>query len=161
MKALFKVWFSLGLVCSLLAGVVIAEGSKIPPPKGEQCVEPTEEMRRNHFEYILHQRDATVIDGIRTEKHSLVGCIDCHITPNEQGQYARYGEEEHFCASCHIYTSVSIDCFACHADRPEQAIRESIKNISAQSPTTINPELGQAYRTISGELLRSIDLSQH
>lgn len=118
----------------LLAGVVLlasnawADTSKIPPPKGEQCVEETEWMRVHHFETILHQRDETVKKGVRTSKHSLKNCINCHITANQAGVYARYSDkEQHFCASCHEYTAVTIDCFHCHSDRPEEAVRESIK----------------------------------
>ncbi len=104
----------------------------IPPPKGKYseetiCVEPVDIMRKQHFEFILDHRDKTVVQGIRTKQYSLIGCIDCHITPNAQGEYARYSEETHFCASCHQFTAVNIDCFQCHADRPEEAIRKAIR----------------------------------
>jgi hypothetical protein len=103
----------------------------IPPPKVKYseetlCVEPVEIMRKQHFEYLLTHRDETVIEGIRTKKYSLHECIDCHITANAQGEYARYSEDTHFCASCHQYAAVTIDCFQCHADRPEQAIRKTM-----------------------------------
>ena len=29
-------------------------------------------------------------------------------------------------ASCHQFAAVNIDCFQCHADRPEEAIRKAI-----------------------------------
>ena len=80
------------------------------------CVEPTDEMRANHMEYILDQRDATVHEGIRTKQYSLVECINCHVS--DAPDAPRYESEKHFCNSCHTYTSVSIDCFQCHADRP-------------------------------------------
>ncbi|MBV5325306.1 MAG: hypothetical protein J0626_08585, partial [Rhodospirillaceae bacterium] len=35
--------------------------------KGEQCVEPTDFMRRNHMKLLNHQRDETVIEGVRTK----------------------------------------------------------------------------------------------
>ena len=35
--------------------------------KGEQCVEDTEYMRRNHMEILDHHRDKTVIGGVRTK----------------------------------------------------------------------------------------------
>lgn len=124
---------SLLLLLALIASVVTADGSKVPPPKGEQCVEDTEYMRSHHFETVLHQRDKTVIEGIRTTRHSLKNCIDCHITPNAAGQYARYADkEEHFCATCHTYAAVKIDCFDCHADRPEIAVREALKKSSSK-----------------------------
>lgn len=126
-----KVWLLLSL--ALLTSFVTADNNKVPPPKGEQCVEDTEYMRSHHFETVLHQRDKTVIEGIRTTKHSLKNCIDCHITPNAAGQYARYAnKEEHFCATCHTYAAVKIDCFDCHADRPEIAVRDALKQSSTK-----------------------------
>lgn len=122
----------LGFLLVAISSTVLADGSKVPPPKGEQCVEDPVWMRTNHFETILHQRDETVLKGIRTTEHSLKNCIECHVTANANGEYARYSNsEEHFCASCHSYAAVSIDCFQCHADRPEAAIREAIKQHQA------------------------------
>ena len=84
------------LVCVGLVGVFCApsvqaageatyviEGSKAA--QLESCVEPTEFMRRNHMEVIKHQRDETVHNGIRSTKHSLAGCIECHVSyaPND------------------------------------------------------------------------------
>ena len=80
------------------------------------CVEPTEEMRKNHMEYILDQRDATVHAGIRTKQHSLTECINCHVSDAPDAPHV--DSEKHFCNSCHTYVGVSIDCFQCHADRP-------------------------------------------
>jgi len=84
-----------------------------------QCVEPKEEMRINHMNYIMHQRDETSRKGIRTSKHSLKECIDCHNAPSkEDGKVASVQTEEHFCSACHTYAAVSIDCFSCHNDKP-------------------------------------------
>lgn len=80
------------------------------------CVEPTEDMRKNHMEYILHQRDETVHEGIRTRQYSLNECINCHVS--DAPDAPRVSSEEHFCNSCHTYAAVKIDCFQCHADRP-------------------------------------------
>jgi hypothetical protein len=82
------------------------------------CVAPEEEMRRNHMEYILHQRDETMHEGVRTRQFSLEECINCHAVKDEQGEYVRVEDERHFCATCHTYASVKIDCFQCHADVP-------------------------------------------
>ncbi len=91
---------------------------KLPSAKGEQCVEPTDVMRRNHYEFILHKRDQTMRQGIRTSKHSLVECISCHVQPDENKQFVSHESEEHFCSSCHAFAAVKIDCFECHADKP-------------------------------------------
>lgn len=99
----------------------------VPKGKGEQCVEPTDFMRKNHMEVMLHQRDETMHRGIRTNKHSLKECISCHVQPDSKGQVARYGDNKHFCSSCHTYAAVNIDCFECHADRPQELINMSKK----------------------------------
>lgn len=100
----------------LLAATPLPE---IPATKGEQCVEPTQEMRRNHMEYMLHQRNDTMRRGIRTKKHSLKECIECHVLPAEDGSYPRASSKEHFCNACHAYAAVHVDCFECHSDLPE------------------------------------------
>ena len=100
---------------SELGQVAIPQPAK--PAMAEACVEPVEVMRREHMNFLMHQRDATVIDGERGSKHSLTGCMDCH-NPSDSAETAiRYPEPEHFCAGCHLYASVKIDCFECHADR--------------------------------------------
>lgn len=135
--------------CVLMSGAVSGGPEDIPPPKGVYsedtlCVEPVEIMRRQHFEYILDHRDRTVVEGIRTKQYSLIGCIDCHITPDAQGVYARYSQETHFCASCHQFAAVNIDCFQCHADRPAAAIRKAQEpDVKAQQSM---PELHETLR---------------
>ncbi len=83
------------------------------------CVEPLDVMRKNHMNFILHQRDDTMYKGIRTSKYALAECINCHVVPDQDGNYASYDEEEHFCNACHTYAAVNIDCFGCHRDTPE------------------------------------------
>ncbi len=85
---------------------------------GDKCVEPTEEMRRNHMEKILHQRDKTMHQGIRTTQHSLKNCIDCHADPKTNSVLGKDG----FCESCHRYAAVQIDCFSCHNAQREARV---------------------------------------
>ena len=108
-----------------------------PEGVGVKCVQPEDEMRRNHMNYILHQRDETMHEGIRTETYSLSKCIDCHVQPNENGEIATHDDKEHFCSACHEYASVQIDCFECHADRPQKFIERSSK------PETLKQELAE------------------
>lgn len=96
--------------------------------KAKQCVEPTEVMRKNHMEFILHERDETVYEGIRSSKHSFKGCINCHIPASDaSGKPVNYLTDDHtlnpdhFCATCHAYVGVKLDCFECHSDNPEGA----------------------------------------
>ena len=107
------------------------------PPKAKmkasdktECVEPVGDMRKNHMEFLKHKRDLTMREGVRTKQHSLTECIDCHVTPNDKGEFARIGDDEHFCSSCHNYAAVKVDCFDCHSDLPEDAAKKlrSAKN---------------------------------
>jgi hypothetical protein len=104
--------------------------SKIPLPElpkanksfssDQACVEPIDIIRRNHGDFLKHHRNKTMHQGIRTKQHSLVQCINCHVTSDEPGNYPSIHEgKEHFCRSCHVYAAVSIDCFQCHSSQPE------------------------------------------
>jgi hypothetical protein len=103
-----------------LAAAETARGpSRVPLPAieagaGERCVEDTVFMRRNHMELLRHQRDRTVHEGIRTTKHSLANCVTCHAGRKT----GRVTGADGFCANCHSYAGVTLDCFECHADKP-------------------------------------------
>lgn len=84
----------------------------------ENCVEPTEYMRRNHFELIRHQQDRAVYGGIRGTKHSIDGCVACHVGYDVNGQPVEINAEGQFCNSCHEYAAVEMNCFDCHATVP-------------------------------------------
>ena len=119
--------------CLLGAGTVpqAHAADRVPLPvlvkahKGEACVEPLPVIRRDHMKFLMHQRDDTVHEGIRGARHSLVGCIDCHAARNDSGQWVRIDAPGQFCASCHEYASVKIDCFGCHAALPAAAFTEA------------------------------------
>jgi hypothetical protein len=113
---------------ALLLPLVVSAESLVPePPEPAKkynektlCVKPVEDMRRNHMKYILHQRDETVHQGIRTKQFSLKECIDCHNAPSpKDGKVASIESNKHFCSTCHNYAAVSIDCFECHSDKPQ------------------------------------------
>ena len=94
----------------------------IPKGQGEACVEDTDFMRRNHMSLLMHQRDDTMRKGIRSEQHSLKECLDCHAVPGSDTIPVTVEDPKHFCRSCHDYAAVKIDCFQCHASRPEQEV---------------------------------------
>ncbi len=92
------------------------------PPKalpGTKCDADPKWMRTWHMRKLDHKRDQTVRDGIRTKKFSLKRCITCHAVKDESGKFLTVKDERHFCRSCHDYTAVRIDCFDCHASRPD------------------------------------------
>ncbi len=122
-----------------LAGCVLGGGAfppahaadRVPRPvivkahRGEACVEPLPVIRRDHMKFLMHQRDDTVYGGIRGARHSLVGCLDCHAAKDDAGQWVRIDAPGQFCASCHEYASVQIDCFGCHSALPMVAFGEA------------------------------------
>lgn len=119
----FRCWLSsLALVLvTTLVPALAADGPVIPEAtQGDACVADTDFMRRNHMELIKHQRDETVIEGIRGKPFSLVECVDCHAGRDDTGKAVRIDGEGQFCESCHAYAAVRIDCFSCHAAVPDQ-----------------------------------------
>jgi hypothetical protein len=86
-----------------------------PATKGEHCVEDTPVMRRQHMEFLKHQRDETVHGGIRGAKYSLKDCVACHASAKTGSVATAEGD---FCVSCHRYAAVRIDCFECHTGKP-------------------------------------------
>ena len=112
---------TLVLLTVLLTGnAVLAEvpGPVIPKGNADKCVLPTQKMRLEHMEKILHQRDDTMRKGIRTKRFSLKKCISCHVVKDDAGKAVTIKDERHFCNSCHKFASVKIDCFECHASTP-------------------------------------------
>lgn len=120
----------LALTLVVMTGTVCAAGAiaggdsllpVIPEGRGENCVEDTDYMRRNHMELLSHQRDETTLKGVRTDQYSLKECLNCHVVYGPDSAPVTVSSPTHFCRSCHDYTAVSIDCFECHASRPEAA----------------------------------------
>ena len=116
-------------------GKAASNGSRTPKPsivieKGDKCVEDTAFMRKNHMKLLTHQRDETMHKGIRTEKHSLQNCIDCHASSKNNSVL---GSNENFCQSCHTYAAVKLDCWDCHASKPKQ------KAAAAPAPAAAAP----------------------
>ena len=92
---------------------------QIPMGLGDSCVKDPDFMRRNHMDMLKHQRDETMLKGVRSEQYSLKECISCHAVNGPDSMPVTVASPQHFCRSCHDYAAVSIDCFQCHASRPE------------------------------------------
>ncbi|MDH5786448.1 MAG: hypothetical protein OEZ16_12690 [Chromatiales bacterium] len=143
---------------TLSVSVFADEGNGVGPNipravKGEQCVEDTDEMRRNHMQYLLKHRDETLREGVRTKQYSLKQCIECHV-PSDDAPAASRTEGEHFCKNCHVYTGVTIDCFECHATKPQK---------SAKFHPLVTPRmqaLEGVHQPDSGDMLNEIAESQ-
>jgi hypothetical protein len=136
---------SFGLAGALCALATQAVGAPfvVPGSKAaglESCVEPTDFMRRNHMEVIKHQRDETVHSGIRSTKHSLAGCVECHASTTSEGVLIPVNAPEQFCAACHAFTAVRMDCFGCHASVPAPTPEAAVAAARGQA---WHPEVAQ------------------
>jgi len=107
---------------------VIARG------QGDSCVADTQFMRRNHMTMLRHQRDETMREGIRGKQYSLKECVACHAVMGPDAVPVTVASPEHFCRSCHDYAAVNIDCFQCHASRPEPGALSDDHDRSAALP---------------------------
>ncbi len=89
----------------------------------DSCVEPTPLMRKKHYAFLKHDRDITVHQGVRTIRHSIAGCVDCHAAKDDAGKYIPVTAEGQFCQSCHEYAGVELPCFSCHSTTPTKATK--------------------------------------
>ncbi len=123
--ALARILALLAIVVAVATGAGRAMAGETPvphPPKGqgEHCVADTDFMRRNHMTMLLHERTETVREGVRGEKFSLAGCVSCHAVKGDDSKPVAFSDNRHFCRTCHSYAAVKIDCFECHASRPDE-----------------------------------------
>ncbi len=152
--------WKIGLLLALLMvfGLALADPEtgleftgRVPKPaiekgKGDKCVNDTEFMRKNHMTLLKHQRDETVHSGIRTKQYSLNGCIECHAS-QKTGRVI--GSNENFCQGCHSYAAVQLDCFECHASKPQSKVsligtrEEGIAPVTSSAPIS-QPASGPA-----------------
>ena len=129
MRSLLSVVLAM-LLCSItLADDKNSLKPEIAKGKGDQCVAETDFMRRNHMDLLKHDRDLTMYKGLRDIDFSLKGCIECHSVEDDKGTALTVKDERHFCRSCHDFAAVTIDCFQCHASRPDMT-KEQMPNDS-------------------------------
>ncbi|WXU00297.1 MAG: hypothetical protein Ctma_1010 [Catillopecten margaritatus gill symbiont] len=77
------------------------------------------EIRKMHPEFLLHKRDKTLRQGIRTREQSLKGCVNCHSTTKDDN-HIPINEKGQFCSTCHEKVGTSLDCFSCHRTTPKE-----------------------------------------
>lgn len=92
----------------------------VPKAEGGSCVAPPEDMRKNHMQYLKHDRDLSVQDGVKKIDASLKDCVACHVVKDDAGEPVSVESPKHFCRSCHDYAAVNVDCFSCHNSKPDE-----------------------------------------
>jgi len=116
---------AVGVAGALLVTAAVADfpkgGYVTPGSKAAgltECVRDTSFMRRNHMELIEHQRDITVHQGIRETTDSLAGCVDCHVSYDQEHRAVPVSSDGQFCSACHEFAAVDVNCFGCHSTVP-------------------------------------------
>ncbi len=100
----------MGAVASFAAHAVGVAKPVVKIESSGPCIASSEEMRVNHMGMLNHQRDRSLRQGIRGEKASLIGCVNCHASKTTGSVLGKDG----FCESCHAYAAVKVDCWQCH-----------------------------------------------
>lgn len=141
-----RTWLRLAVLAAAAAFMAVpsleaAAGVDLPKlekGKGDKCVEDTQFMRRNHMDLLKHHRDETLRKGIRTTKHSLKKCVECHAS-EQTGSVA--ASKQDFCVACHSYASVKLDCWDCHATKPGKPLKQQAA-MPGTSPLMANTQNG-------------------
>ncbi len=114
--AVLSVILALGLVWGTHRGPV---AMPVIPRAPGHCVLPTAVMLRTHMMLLRSVREEIVRHDARDTRFRLTGCVACHVEHTASGQPIPVNAPGQFCATCHTYVGVHIDCFACHATVPE------------------------------------------
>ncbi len=117
-----KLLVSVLIMAALLVSPSFAQGlfPDIPKALGEPHPEGNEFWRINHPALLSHDRDLTVLEGIRDIDGSIKSCVACHAVEGPDAAPVTYESPQNTCRVCHDYTAVKIDCFQCHNSRPEE-----------------------------------------
>ena len=108
-----------------LASLVSSDDAQVTTPEvpkavGGSCVAPPEMMRANHMNFLKHDRDLKLQQGVTNIEASLKECVACHVVKDDAGEPVSYESPEHFCRACHDYAAVKVDCFSCHNSKPDE-----------------------------------------
>ncbi len=115
---------SILLVFGLIAGTAHAGenlGPEVPEALGPPHPEGNAYWRANHMKLLLHDRDLTMRLGEREIEASLKACVTCHAQTGPDAVPIPVNESGQFCAVCHEFAAVRIDCFQCHTASPDVA----------------------------------------
>ncbi len=121
MRARAGLWAVLAVVVAL-SGVWVAHRGRVAVPAIVQapghCVLKTSVMRRTHMQLLRAVREEIVRHDVRDTRFRLTHCVACHAQRTSAGRAIPVNAPGQFCASCHAYVGVRLDCFDCHASVP-------------------------------------------
>jgi len=137
---LFRFLIAVLLLPGLLAAPLLAEENDsiypdVPKALGNPHPEGNEFWRKNHMDLLLHDRDQTVRLGDREIFASLKGCMVCHAVNGADDRPVGVENPQNFCAVCHKYVSVQVDCFVCHKSTPDEDAIELLERVRPMGDT--------------------------
>ncbi|WP_298137675.1 hypothetical protein [Acidiferrobacter sp.] len=139
--AVVAVLLAIGLVWAAHRGPVVVP--VIPRAPGH-CVLPIGQMRRTHMMLLRAVRQEIVRHDARDTRFRISGCVACHAQDTPSGRPIPVNAPGQFCAVCHAYVGVHIDCFACHAAVPPS--RRLVARLAGQGVEQVEFRIPQALR---------------
>jgi len=116
-----------GIIAALVVllsgvGIWLTHRGPVPLPviarASGHCVIQTSVMRRTHMMLLRAVREEIVRHDASDARFRLTRCVACHAQRTAGGRAIPVNAPGQFCASCHAYVGVHIDCFSCHAAVP-------------------------------------------
>ena len=118
--AVLSVVLALGAVWATHPGPV---PMPVIPRAPGHCVLPTATIRRTHMMLLRAVREEIVRHDARDTRFRITHCVACHVEHTASGRPIPVNAPGQFCATCHTYVGVHIDCFACHAAVPRNPMK--------------------------------------
>ena len=117
------------------------------------------------MDYLKHDRNRVVHEGVRDVKHSLAGCVECHAEKDGNGGYHPINADGQFCSGCHEHLAVNLTCFQCHSKEPDRkhsdaASLSGIRNAGQRGRLGLLIKLNEAPALSSEEMAQLHALSR-
>lgn len=81
-----------------------------------------------HADFLKHQEEVTVNQGIRKADNTIERCVTCHAVNDAEGRAVSSADPRHFCTQCHVQQAVATNCFTCHNSEPAVGAAPKIEN---------------------------------
>jgi hypothetical protein len=91
-------------------------------------------MRKEHGKVLINEMNKAAQATSRKEDDTIERCVTCHVKRDEKQAPVSASDPRHYCTQCHAKSSVSINCFTCHASLPASdaaTMDKSVRNAEA------------------------------
>ena len=91
-------------------------------------------MRKEHGKVLIAEMNKAAQSTTRKADDTIERCVTCHVRRDEKQVPVSASDPSHYCTQCHAKSSVSINCFTCHASLPASdtaTMDKSVRNAEA------------------------------